>query len=181
MAAPTPLLTPRRGRPRKFAQPSRAVTLTLPDAVIETLEKIDHDLSRAVVRLAEPEAARRPHPPAELVSFGRRAVILVNPTRTLEQRTGVVLVPFPDGRALICFDASITPARLELLLRDALDEHDLPDEDGQVFESIRDLLKEVRRSTTVNLRQQNILLLEFVDSRVRRRATSRAGRPRASD
>lgn len=181
MAAPIPSLTPRRGRPRKFAQPSRAVTLTLPEAVIETLEKIDHDLSRAIVRLAEPQAASRPHPPAELVSFGRRAVILVNPTTTLEQRTGVVLVPFPDGRALICFDASITPARLELMLRDALDEHDLPDEDGQVFESIRDLLKEVRRSSTVNLRQQNILLLEFVDSRVRRRAARRAGRPRVSD
>jgi len=67
------------------------------------------------------------------------------------------------------------------MLRDALDEHDLPDEDGQVFESIRDLLKEVRRSSTVNLRQQNILLLEFVDSRVRRRAARRAGRPRVSD
>jgi len=181
LPAPISSLTPRRGRPRKFAQPSRAITLTLPTAVIETLESIDHDLSRAVVRLAQPAAASRPHPPAELVSFGRRAVILVNPTRTLEQRTGVVLVPFPDGRALICFDGSITPARLELMLRDALDEHDLPDEDGLVFESIRDLLKEVRRSSSVNLRQQNILLLEFVDSRGRRRGTRQAGRPGVSD
>ena len=181
LAAPIQSLTPRRGRPRKFAQPSRAVTLTLPEAVIETLETIDHDLSRAVVRLAQPAATGRVHPPAELVSFGRRAVIVVNPTMTLEQRTGVVLVPFSDGRALICFDSSINPARLELMLQDALDEHDLPDADGEVFESIMALLKEVRRSSTVKLRQQNIMLLEFVDSRARRRGTRQTDRPDVSD
>jgi len=154
-------LSPRRGRPRKFAQPSRAVTLTLPEIVIDALEAIDSDLSRAVVRLAQPEAAKRPHPAAELVTFGRRAVIVVNPTRTLERRTGVVLVPFSDGRALISFDGTMTPAGLELLIQDALDDHDLPDEDGRVFESIRDVLKEVRRSARVDVRQKHIMVLEL--------------------
>jgi hypothetical protein len=173
------LLKPRRGRPRKFAQPSRAVTLTLPERVIETLQRIDRDLSRAVVRLAQPEASSKPHPAAELVAFGRRAVIVVNPTRTLEQRTGVVLVPFPDGRALICFDGEMTPARLELMLRDALEEHDLPEEDGQVFECIRDVLAEARRSPTVDLRQPHIILLEFGPSS-RRGVAKASTRTRAS-
>ncbi|MGC4081238.1 MAG: hypothetical protein QM736_03750 [Vicinamibacterales bacterium] len=119
-------------------------------------------LSRAIVRLAQPEVAKRPHPPAELVSFGRRAVIVVTPTRTLEHRTGVVLVPLSDGRALISFDSSMTPARLELTIQDALDEHDLPDTDSHVFECIRDLLRDVRRrSSEVTLRQQHIMVLEF--------------------
>jgi hypothetical protein len=161
-------LAPRRGRPRKFAQPSRAVTLTLPEQVIETLEQIDPDLSLAVVRLAQADVAKRPHPPAELVSFGRRAVIAVNPTKTLEQRTGVVLVPLADGRALISFDESMTPARLELTIQDSLDEHDLPEHDGEVFESIRNVLREARRSASVDLRQQHIIVLEFG-------ATSRRG------
>jgi hypothetical protein len=137
------------------------VTLTLPVTVIDALETIDRDLSRAVVRIAQPETVRQPHPAAELVSFGRRAVIVVNPTKTLEQRTGVMLVPFPDGRALISFDGSMTPARLELMIQDALDEHDLPEEDGLVFASIRDLLKEARRSAAIDLRQQHIMVLEF--------------------
>jgi hypothetical protein len=47
-----------------------------------------------------------------LATFGRRAVIVVNPTRTPERRTGVVLVPLTDGRALIAFDESMTVARL---------------------------------------------------------------------
>jgi hypothetical protein len=175
LAAAISSLTPRRGRPRKFAQPSRAVTLTLPEQVIDTLEQIDSDLSLAVVRLAQADVAKRPHPAAELVSFGGRAVIAVNPTKTLEQRTGVILVPLADGRALISFDESMTPARLELTIQDALDEHDLPAHDGEVFESIRDVLKEARRSSTVALRQQHIIVLEFSPAG-RRGATARGNR-----
>src|SRR5689334_3035276 len=103
MPAQSDVVAPRRGRPRKFTGPSRAVTLTLPETVIAALGAIDHDLSRAVVRIAQPELPRGPRPPAELATFGRRAVIVVNRTRTLEQRTGVFLVPLTDGRALIAF------------------------------------------------------------------------------
>ncbi len=171
---------PRRGRPRKFAEPSRPITLTLPEHVIDALEAIDADLSRAVVRLARSKVARRPHPPAELIAFGRRAVIAVNPTKTLEQRTGVVLVPLGDGRALICFDESMTPARLELTIQDALDDHDLPDEDGRIFEGIRDVLKEARRSSAVELRRQHILVLEHVSEAAPRRNGTGPGRARAA-
>ena len=115
-------LGPRRGRPRKFMGPSRAVTLTLPDYVLDALSAIDPDLSRAVVRLTQPELAKQPHPPAELVRFGQSAVIVVNPTRTLEQRTGVNLIPLPDGRALISFDEPFTVAEFELMIADALDD-----------------------------------------------------------
>ena len=114
-------VTPKRGRPRKFARPSRAVTLTLPEEVIAALSKIDRDLSRAVVRLAQPELAKKPRPPAELSAFGRRAVIVVNPTRTLEQLTGVSLVPLSDGRALISFDEPLSVAQLELRIQDAIE------------------------------------------------------------
>lgn len=173
---------PRRGRPRKFSQPSRPVTLTLPEEVIETLGGLDRDLSRAVVRVTHAEVASRPHPPAELIEFGRRAVIAVHRTPTLEQRTGVVLVPLPDGRALIAFDERMTPARLELAMHDALEGEDLSDEDRGVFESIRDLLRDARRSSTVSMKQQQIMILEFGapagvrrSSRDRTRAAGGAG------
>jgi hypothetical protein len=132
---------PRRGRPRKFQAPSRAVTLTLPEHVIEALGSVDADLSRAVVRLTQPEVAKQPHPPAELATFGTRAVIVVNPTRTLEQQTGVHLIPLPDGRALISFDAPLTIADLELMIDDAIDDHRLSPSDQAVFKAIADLLR----------------------------------------
>lgn len=178
MARASAVMVPRRGRPRKFSSPSRAITLTLPEDVIAALGAVDHDLSRAVVRVAQPEMRRRPHPAAELARFGRRAVIVVNPSRTLEKRTGIVLVPLSDGRALISFDESITIARLELTIQDALEDRRLSEEDARVFESIAAILKSARRSRDVVLMQRNIIVLElsppkrartgFADSRRRR-------------
>jgi hypothetical protein len=181
MEPSTKSVAPRRGRPRKFTGPSRPVTLTLPLHVIAALSAVDADLSRAVVRVAQPELARRPHPPAELARFGNRAVIVVNPSRTLERRTGVGLVPLPDGRALISFDEPTTAAGLELLIADALEDRQLPGADRAIFEGIADILKTARRSSDVLLRQPNIIVLE---GRRRRatpaspvRATPRSRRP----
>lgn len=170
-------LGPRRGRPRKFVGPSRAVTLTLPDYVIEALSSLDPDLSRAVVRLTQPELAKQPHPPAELVRFGQSAVIVVNPTRTLEQRTGVNLVPLPDGRALLSFDAPHTPADFELMIADALDDRRLSRSDQAVFRSIAQILRDARRSKDVTLRQRNIIVLD--SRRHPRPATSKRSASRA--
>jgi hypothetical protein len=153
-------LRPRRGRPRKFSGPSRAVTLTLPEDVIRALEAIDPDVSRAVVRLTQPQLARRPHPPAELAVFGRSAVIVVNPTHALEERTGVSLVPLSDGRALIAFDRSITPASLELRIQDALDDARLTTPDKAIFDAIARVLRDARRAKGVSLVQRNIMVLE---------------------
>lgn len=136
------------------------MTLTLPEPVIEALEAIDPDLGRAIVRLAQPEMAKQPHPPAELAQFGSRAVIVVNPTRTLERRTGVTLVPLPDGRALISFGRSITPAHIELMLADALDDPALDDSDRAVFTAIEDILRSGRTTRGVTVEQRSIIVLE---------------------
>ena len=163
------VVRPRRGRPRKFAEPSRAVTLTLPERLLAALGAVDADLSRAVVRIAQSALAKRKHPPAELAAFGRRAVIVVNPSRTLEQRTGVVLVPLSDGRALISFDEELTPARLELRIQDVLEDPALTAEDRGIFEGIREILKSARRSRDVTLTERHIVVLESM-------RTSRGGR-----
>src|SRR4051794_31185116 len=151
---------PRRGRPRKFTAPSRPVTLTLPEHVIDALSAVDGDLSRAIVRLARPIPARRPHPPAELATFGRYSVIVINPSRTFEKRTGVNLLHLPDGRALISFDRSMTIPGLELLIADALEDRALPKGDRAVFEAIAGILKSSRRSANVALLQRHVIVLE---------------------
>lgn len=151
---------PRRGRPRKFTAPSRPVTLTLPDHVIDALTALDPDLSRAVVRLAQPMLADAPHPPVELATFGRHSVIVVNPSRTLKQRTGVELLHLPDGRALISFDQPTTIPGLELTIKDALEDRGLTPVDRAMFEAIGNILKSARRSDKVVLLQRNVIVLE---------------------
>jgi hypothetical protein len=169
MNIPVDGVRPTRGRPRKFAVPSRAITLTLPEHVIEALAAIDADLSRAVVRLIQPQLRAKPHAPAELARFGRRAVIVVNPTRTLHQRTGVDLVPLPDGRALISFERSLTIPALELMISDALEDTRLSGTDRAIFQAIAEILRDARRSDAVVVNQRNIIVLE-----------ARHGRPAAS-
>jgi len=179
MDSPVTNISPRRGRPRKFSGPSRAVTLTLPIQVLEALSAIDLDLSRAVVRLTQPELAKQPHPPAELAVFGRRAVIIVNPTRTLEERTGIDLVPLPDGRALISFDSPGTIAALELRIEDAIEDRRLSREDQAIFEAIASILKTARRSDDIVLVERNIIVLEARRSSALARNTRRAPPPTA--
>ena len=65
-----------------------------------------------------------------------------------------------DGRALISFDESMTPARLELKIEDALEDDTLPASDAEILASIRELLKDARRSASVTLSQRNIIVLE---------------------
>lgn len=153
-------VVPRRGRPRKFAAPSRAVTLTLPEDVIAALSEVDPDISRAVVRVMQPKRSRQPHAPAELETFGRRAVILVRPTPSLERQPGIHLVPLPDGRALISFDQPMTAAELELHIGDQADSGRLSPDDQRIYNAIRDILRTARRSRNVELIQQEIVVLE---------------------
>ena len=77
----------RRGRPRKFDEPTRVVSLTLPESVIASLTDLHCDLGHAVTRLARKIGKHVPgRRPAELVMFGRRATISVLPSRTLARR-----------------------------------------------------------------------------------------------
>jgi hypothetical protein len=153
-------LAPRRGRPRKFTAPTRPVTLTLPDHVIAALSALDTDLGRAIVRLAQPLLGDRPHPPAELVTFGRHSVIVVHPSRSLERRTGIDLLHLPDGRALISFDEPTTIPGLELMIADALEDRGLPAADRDIFRAIAGILKAARRSASIALLQRNVIVIE---------------------
>ena len=171
-----PQVEVRRGRPRKFAVPSRAVTLTLPEHIIDALGTVDSDLGRAVVRVTERTRTRTrrrpPAPAAELTHFGRHAVIVVSPTRTLSERTGVELVPLPDGRALIAFPREKTIAEIELRLKDALEQPGLSAVDEATFRSILEILRDARRSAEVTLLQRSIIVLEARRKRPRVRKRS---------
>jgi len=151
----------RRGRPRKFDEPTRVVSLTLPESVISSLTDLHGDLGHAVARLARKVVTHVPRrKPAELVMFGRRATISVHPSRTLARRLGVELVPMPDGRALIAFDAPQTVVEFELRLHDALDDGAIGDGDREACEAMRAILRDARRSDDIALAVRNIIVLE---------------------
>jgi len=156
------LLKMRRGRPRKFGRPSRAVTVTLPDDVIAALSGVDDDLSRAIVQLSQPllrDVVIRP--PAELSKYGDSAVIVIKRLPTLNRMPGVSLVPLPDGRALISLDETMSVHEFELKLDDAIvGATDLEPRERSAMSSIREILKSARLSKAITVHQRNIIVLQ---------------------
>lgn len=172
---PIRLARPGPGRPQKFGRPSRAVTLTLPEDVIAVLTDLDDDVSRAIVRLAQPLAADVvPHAPAELAKHGDSAVIVIKPVAALERIPGVTLVPLPDGRALISLDDSMTTYEFELKLRDVLDDQHIAAPERSVMASISEILKSARQTRGISLHQRRLIVLQTTrrrNSMGRRRRT----------
>lgn len=149
------------GRPQKFGRPARAVTVTLPEDVFAALKRLDTDVSRAIVRIAQPLAADvMPHAAAELSKHGDTAVIVIRPVPALERIAGVTLVPMPDGRALISLDDSMSTYEFELKLRDVLDDGDVERADVSAIRSILDILKAARQAAGVALHQRRIIVLQ---------------------
>jgi hypothetical protein len=176
---PDDLAPVRRGRPRKFVRPARPITVTLPEDVIDALRAIDADVARAIVRLVEPHLDKGPQPSAELRSFGARSVILVPPNAQLGPRMGVELVPLSDGRALIAFDERLSTTQLELRAADAIDDEELTPRDRAVFESLVQLLRSVRQSSSLHIREKRIIVVQRTRTKARPRAR-RAKRSRSS-
>ena len=171
MERTTTSVAPRR-RPRKFSGPSRPVTLTLPVETIEALTALDSDLSRAIVRIAQPEVSRR-HAAAELARFGRRAVIVVNASRALERRGGVDLVP-PARRPRPHFvRGQHDPGCPGTAPRGCARGSGLSRTDRETFEAILEILKTARRSGEVAVLRRNIIVLE---GRSRPRSRARPSR-----
>jgi hypothetical protein len=151
----------RRGRPSKFGRAARAVTVTLPEDVIERLSAINLDISRAIVQLAETRAPRRTLPsPVEVSEYGDGALIVVPPVEALKRLRGVELIPLSDGRALITLESSQAVSDLELALRDSLDSNSHSTADRKALEGIVTILQRARQSTNATVRTRTIIVVE---------------------
>ena len=154
----------------KYGRASRAITITLPEDVIERLAATDTDLGRAIVALAERHGKPRARPlrHAEIAAYGNHAVIIVTPVKELKRLPGVQLVPVGDGRALIALEPPYSVPELELDLRDLLERGDVTRLERKTLEAIAAILRQSRQSTTVSLEERTIIVLE--PKRHRRRA-----------
>ena len=151
------------GRPPKYGRrPSRVVTVTLPEDVLDGLGAIDADIGHAIVRLTERHG--RPHVrtvrPAELATYGNRAVIIVNPARALKRLAGVQLVPVGNGRALISLEHPHSIPELEVAVRDAIEHGEMSVRERHTLEAIVEILRRARRSRGVSLEERTIIVLE---------------------
>lgn len=142
------------GRPPKFSEPRRPVTVTLPERILGSLEAVDRDRARAIVKCVEsvvgaPDKERKN---VELVEvLPGRALIVVGPNRSLSRIDGLRLVEIAPARHLLVLPVGMPIERLELEIHDLL-EHLEPDrlEDRPLLEDLNDVLRQQRRQKRIS-------------------------------
>ena len=159
--------TNRGGRPPKFREPSRPVTVTLPQRTLNLLGTVDRDRARAIVRVTDNavSAAMADRPPVEVVEVTPGlGVILVGPSRFLHRIAWLRLVELAPGRHLLSIPSGTPVESLEVVLHDLLES--IPAEDTResvILERLGALVRTLRRRGDVSKAE-----MLFVDTTRRR-------------
>ena len=89
------------GRPPKFREPRRPVTMTLPERILDQLTEIDQDRTRAVVKVTEAVVGTGDgrFKPVELIEMSPgRSLIVVGPSKTLRKIPWLKLIEIARAR-----------------------------------------------------------------------------------
>lgn len=148
------------GRPRKFGEPSRPVTITLPERVLKMLTKVDEDRARAITKIVDAYSAGSERGRKSLVEVvpvaPGRAVVFVPCSRYLRSIPWLQLVEVAPARHLLALADKTPIEKLEVTLVDLLE--DIPDDEA----SEREILKELLACLRVPRRRQSVTKEEII-------------------
>lgn len=150
------------GRPRKFAEESRPVTVTLPERTLRQLATVNNDRARAIVQVTDAAVGARGDgfPPVEVIEMSKgKSLIVVSECACLDGLPWLRLISIAPGRNLLTLDPGTSLESLEIALMD-LESRDPPlsDREAAVVRGIRECLTSHRR-----LRRMSKAELIFVD------------------
>jgi hypothetical protein len=139
------------GRPPKFSEPRRPVTMTLPERILDQLAEIDPDRTCAVVKATEAVmgAGQGHFRPVELVEMAPgKCLIVVGPCNALRKIPWIKLIEIAQTRYLLTIPSGTTIEALEVALRDLSTDPGLPKKDREdiVLHDLLDLIGHQRRA-----------------------------------
>jgi hypothetical protein len=151
------LMTPKKssgGRPAKFAEPSRPVTVTLPERILRQLDMIGPDRAQAIARLVDaavPNEETRPR--VEVAKTGTHTgLIVVGPSQRLKKIPFLQLVEIAPTRFLLALERGHDFRSLEIALRDVLDETDANEEnEHSLLTELLEHIQRLRKSARVSM------------------------------
>jgi hypothetical protein len=114
------------GRPRKYAEPSEPITITLPKTTLRQLQQVDPDRGRAIVKLAQNASwnTSRERPPVEIVEFaGNTGLVVVGSSEPLKKVPFLKLVEVAPARYLLALAPEHHFSQLEISLNDLLEDY----------------------------------------------------------
>lgn len=150
------------GRPAKFGEPSRPVTVTLPLRILDRLAEIDADRAKAIVKATESTLDRNGAAPlpsvGEMPVSSDETLLLVPDNRFLRRIPWLTLVEVAPGRHLISLQSGVPVEKLEVTLGDVLDAPaDATPAELDLLRRLRDRLRTPRRNRAV--RTEEILVI----------------------
>ncbi len=161
------------GRPPKFDEPRRPVTITLPERTLASLAAIHADRAQAIVKLVEDSIPDGSSGGKKLVDVVRvapgAAVILVGPSRSLQQIPWLRLAEISPQRNLLTVMPGTPIESLEVAILDLMES--LPADETYeraILAELRELIGASRRSK--NISKFEMLYVNPVPTRGRVRA-----------
>jgi len=154
------------GRPRKFSEPSRAITLTLPESTLDELKSIDPDRGQAIVKLAH-QAIHGNGVVRSPVSIVQGTIdtglVVIGPSQALRKIPFVRMVEVAPERFILALEPGKDFVTLEIALNDVLEEL-APDEQWE-RPLILQLVEEIRRlRKSDRVKMAEILLIKMQEN-----------------
>lgn len=151
------------GRPRKFAEPSRAITLTLPESTLRELEQVDQDRARAIVKLARLAVDEQGSERAmvEIVEVAAQTgLVIVGSSRALRKIPFLHMVEVAPSRFLLVLKPGHDFNRLELVISDLLEELPAGEvKERELLSKLMGIIRNLRKSDRVTMAE--ILLVQM--------------------
>lgn len=158
---PTPRAASKGGRPAKFAEPRRPVTMTLPQRILDRLAEIDADRARAVVKAVEAALGgdRAVEPVGELRIASDETLLTIADSPLLRRLPWLTLIEVAPGRHVLSLRDGVPVEKLEVALEDLLDAG-APPAERRVLRRLLDRIRTPRRNRAV--RTESILVVRAV-------------------
>lgn len=142
------------GRPPKFAEPSQAVTVTLPKSTLDYLRSIDDDRAKAIVKAVNATVAGEATQGAgvEVVEMAPgTGFLIVPPNRSLRGIPWLTMVEVAPMRHMLAIAPGTSIEKVEVALSDLIHvaETDAPDE-VPLLEALRHKIANLRRCARIS-------------------------------
>ncbi len=147
------------GRPRKFHESSRPVTVTLPDRTLELLRSVDSDRAVAIAKATDWVTRSRDYEssPVEIVEVERGcSVIIVGPCNSLRKISWLRLIEIAPSRFLIVLPTGTPLETLEVAVMDLIES--MPAKEDYEIK----LLTELRKCLTRHRRARTLSTAELL-------------------
>ena len=153
----------RGGRPAKFDEPSRPVTITLPDRILDRLIKINNNHTKNIIKTIKTILTNNTYNPTtnpikKLHINKNKSLLIVARSPLLASVPWLTMIEIAPGRHLLSLRDGVPIEKLEVTLGDLLDSHpEASEAEKNVLRTLLTRIRTPRRNQAV--RKEEILVV----------------------